>query len=64
MLNKELHIYIYICIDIYTRKSRGLYRVSIFRSGFLCYRPFLGLVLRSSMALIPTETTGFPRMKT
>jgi hypothetical protein len=22
MLNKEMHIYIYICIDIYTQKSR------------------------------------------
>jgi hypothetical protein len=52
MLNEEMHIY----IDIHTWKSRGSYRVSKFRSGFLCYRPFLRLVLRSSMALVPTET--------
>jgi hypothetical protein len=56
MLNKEMHIYIYISIDIYIRKSRGLYRVSRFRNGFLSYQPFLGLVLWSSMALVRIET--------
>jgi hypothetical protein len=30
-----------------------------FRNGFLSYRPFLGLVLQSSMALVPTETNPF-----
>jgi hypothetical protein len=49
----------YMYIDIYTRKSRGLYRVSKFRNGFLLYRPFLGLVLRSTMALVPTEMNQF-----
>jgi hypothetical protein len=44
---------------MYTQKSRGLYRVSRFRNDFLSYRPFLGLVLRSSMALVPTEKNRF-----
>jgi hypothetical protein len=54
MLNKEMHIYKYRYI--HTKVKGGLYRVSRFRNRFLSYRPFLGLVLRSSMALIPTET--------
>jgi hypothetical protein len=50
-------MHIYISIDIYIYGSQGgLYKVSRFKNGFLSYRPFLGLVLQSSMALVPTET--------
>jgi hypothetical protein len=50
-----MHIYKYRYI--HTEAKRGLYKVSRFRNGFLNYRPILGLVLQSSMALVPTETT-------
>jgi hypothetical protein len=49
-----MHIYKYRYI--HTEAKGFIYKISRFRNGFLSYRPFLGLVLRSSMALVPTET--------
>jgi hypothetical protein len=46
LLNKEKHIYKYRYIHT---EVKGVYiEFPRFRNGFLSYRPFLGLVLRST----------------
>jgi hypothetical protein len=62
-----VHIYKYRYI--HTEAKGFIYKVSRFRNGFLIYRPFLGLVLQSSMALVPTEmnqisANGSPTLST
>jgi hypothetical protein len=54
---------------IHTEAKGFIYKVSRFRNDFLSYRPFLGLVLQSSMALVPTEmnrisVNGSPTLST